>query len=92
MPTGRYDSYSGTFVFMLCLFFSAQIGNKQNNRRRLNQGNGSGVRQQGGQNPIFYNDANTQVGTQIGPSGAFNNQPGGNYPQLSNQKNTLSKY
>ena len=56
---------------------SAQVGNKQNNRRRQNQGNGSGVRQQGGQSPIFYNDGNTQVGTQIGPNNAFNNQPGG---------------
>ena len=58
---------------MYCLL-SAQVGNKQYNRRRPNQGHGS-------QNRIFYNDANTQVGTQIGPSGAFNNQPGGNYSQ-----------
>merc|ERR1711935_937119 len=31
--------------------------------------------QQGGQSPIFYNDDNTQVGTQIGPNNAFKNQP-----------------
>ena len=50
---------------------------KCNNAPTQNQN--SGNRQLGQQSAIFYNDANTQVGTQIGPNSAFNNQPGGKF-------------
>ena len=51
----------------------------RSNPNIVRQNQNSGNRQQGQQSAIFYNDANTQVGTQIGPNSAFNNQPGGKF-------------
>ena len=52
-----------------------QVRNKCNNAPTQNQN--SGNRQLGQQSATFNNDRNTQVGQQIGPKSAFNNQPGG---------------
>jgi len=51
-----------------------QVRNKCNNAPTQNQN--SGNRQLVQQSATFNNDRNTQVGQQIGPKSAFNNQPG----------------
>ena len=51
----------------------------RSNPNIVRQNQNSGNRQQGQQSAIFNNDAKTQVGTQIGPNSAFNNQPGGEF-------------
>ena len=56
------------------IFLSAQIGSQSTTR---------GTRKQGQQTATFYNDANTQVGQQIGPASSFNNQPGGKYAKFN---------
>ena len=53
----------------------------------VRQNQNSGNRQQGQQSAIFNNDGNTQVGKQIGPDSAFNNQPGGKIILFGYEKN-----
>ena len=66
---------------------NSEVRRKCNNAATQIQSDGGQTNRKEQQSAIFNNDGNTQVGKQIGPDSAFNNQPGGKIILFGYEKN-----